>query len=377
MNMRATQQMERIAEKVEAGVRLDFDDGLFLFRDADLLRLGKLANRVRERLNGNRTYYNVNLHLNPTNICAYRCVFCAFRADPRSDRGYVMSDEEIASRAMLAKKRGATEIHIVGGVHHKLPFEWYLNVVRIVKEVAPAIHVKAYTAVEIEWFASRTGLSYRRVLEELKAAGVGSLPGGGAEIFAEEVRNRLCEHKADAETWLQIHRTAHQLGLRSTCTMLYGHIERPEHRVDHLIRLRDLQDETGGFTAFVPLAFHPQNTGLAHLRKTGGVTDLRTIAVSRLMLDNIPHIKAYWVMLGVKIAQVAQMFGADDLDGTVVEERITHEAGAESPRELTVAEIERLISETGREPVERDTLYRRVVRPRASVGSSGRATVTV
>jgi aminodeoxyfutalosine synthase len=361
--------MARIEAKVEAGQRLDFDDGLFLFEDADLLWLGALANAVRERLNGNNTYYNVNLHLNPTNICAYRCVFCAFRADPGSDRGYVLSDDEIASRARLAKDRGATEIHIVGGVHHKLPFEWYLNTVRIVKRVAPEVHIKAYTAVEIQWFASRSGRSIEWVLEQLKEAGVGSLPGGGAEIFDPEVRRQLCQHKADADTWLQIHRTAHKLGLRSTCTMLYGHVERPEHRGDHLIRLRELQDETGGFMAFVPLAFHPANTGLSHLRKAGGATDLRTIAVSRLMLDNIQHIKAYWVMLGVKIAQVAQMFGSDDLDGTVVEERITHEAGAESPRELTVAEIERIIRETGREPVERDTVYRRVVRQGRSTAS--------
>src|SRR5947209_8607920 len=351
-----------VREKVEAGARLSFEDGLYLEEHADLFTLGELANLVRERKNGNRTYYNVNTHLNPTNVCVYRCTFCAFRADLKSDKGYVMSDEQVLERAAEADRKGATELHIVGGLHHQLPYDWYLNVVRIIHDAYPRLHLKAYTAVEWDWFSRLTGRPTRDILAEFKEAGLGSLPGGGAEIFHPEVRDRICEHKADAGAWLRIHREAHELGLRSNATMLYGHIEEVRHRVDHLCRLRELQDETGGFQTFIPLAFHPDHTGLAHLPKPSGLLDLRTMAVSRLMLDNFPHVKAYWVMLGIQTAQVALGFGADDLDGTVVHEKIYHDAGSDAPQELSVAEIRRLIEEAGRIPVERDTLYREVLR---------------
>jgi aminodeoxyfutalosine synthase len=355
-------RLAAIRDQVEAGQRLAFDDGLFLEEKADLFTLGELANRVRERKNGQFTYYNVNTHLNPTNVCIYRCTFCAFRADLKSSKGYVMSDEQILERAAEADRRGATELHIVGGLHHQLPYDWYLNVVRIIHRAHPRLHLKAYTAVEWDWFARLTGRPTRELLAEFKEAGLGSLPGGGAEIFHPEIRDQICEHKADADAWVRIHREAHELGLRSNATMLYGHIEQPRHRIDHLCRLRELQDQTGGFQTCIPLAFHPENTRLSHLTKASGLMDLRVMAISRLMLDNFPHIKAYWVMLGIKTAQVAQGFGADDLDGTVVHEKIYHDAGSDSPQELTVAEIRRLIEEAGRVPVERDTLYREVVR---------------
>src|SRR6516162_2411722 len=358
-------QLRAIRSKVERGERLSFEDGLFLEEQTDLFTLGELANLVRERMNGRFTYYNVNTHLNPTNVCVYRCIFCAFRADLRSEKGYVMSDEQILERAAEAEGRGATELHIVGGLHHQLPYEWYLNVIRIIHRAHPRLHLKAYTAVEWDWFSRLTGRPTRDLLAEFKGAGLGSLPGGGAEIFHPEVRDLICEHKADADAWIRIHREAHELGLRSNATMLYGHIEETRHRVDHLIRLRELQDETGGFQTFIPLAFHPDNTKLAELQKIekpSSLVDLKTMAISRLMLDNFPHIKAYWIMLGIKTAQLALSFGADDLDGTVVHEKIYHDAGSDSPQELSVAEICRLIQEAGRVPVERDTLYREVVR---------------
>jgi aminodeoxyfutalosine synthase len=355
-------RLSAIREKVEAGQRLSFDDSVFLYESADLFSLGELANLVRERKNGRFTYYNVNTHLNPTNVCVYRCTFCAFRADLKSPKGYVMSDEQILERAAEAERRGATELHIVGGLHHQLPYEWYLNVVRIIHQAHPRLHLKAYTAVEWDWFARLTGRSTRDLLAEFKEAGLGSLPGGGAEIFHAEVRDKICEHKAGADSWIRIHREAHQLGLRTNATMLYGHIEEARHRVDHLCQLRQLQDETGGFQTFIPLAFHPDNTHLAHLAKPSGLMDLKTMAISRLMLDNFAHIKAYWVMLGIKTAQVALSFGADDLDGTVVHEKIYHDAGSDSPQEMSVADIRRLIEEAGRIPVERDTLYHEVIR---------------
>src|SRR5438552_3577490 len=356
-------RLDAIGEKVSAGRRLSFDDGVFLFDHADLFTLGELANLVRERKNGQFTYYNVNTHINPTNVCVYRCTFCAFRADLKSPKGYVMSDEQVLERAAEADRKGATELHIVGGLHHQLPYEWYLNVVRIIHEAYPRLHLKAYTAVEWDWFQRLTGKSTRELLAEFKEAGLGSLPGGGAEVFHPEVRDRICEHKADAGAWIRIHREAHHLGLRSNATMLYGHIEESRHRIDHLIRLRELQDETGGFQTFIPLAFHPDNTGLSHIQKPSVLMDLKTMAISRLMLDNFPHIKAYWIMLGIQTAQVALSFGADDIDGTVVHEKIYHDAGSNSPEELTVAQIRRLIEEAGRIRVERDTLYHAVVRP--------------
>src|SRR6478736_3119550 len=287
-----TDRLAEIREKVHAGLRLSFDDGVVLDRHADLHTLGELANVVRERRHGNNTYYNVNEHLNPTNVCVYRCTFCAFRADLKSPKGYVMSDEQIVERAAEADRRGATELHIVGGLHHQLPYEWYLNVIKIIHRAHPRLHLKAYTAVEWDWFARLTGRPTKELLAEFKEAGLGSLPGGGAEIFHPEVRDKICEHKADTDAWLRIHREAHELGLRSNATMLYGHIEQPRHRIGHLIHLRNLQDQTGGFQTFIPLAFHPDNTGLSHIAKPSGLTDLRVMAISRLMLDNFAHVKA-------------------------------------------------------------------------------------
>jgi len=361
-----TPTLDSIAQKVEDGERLSMDDGLFLYDDSTPLHeVGQLANRVRERINGNVAYYNINTHLNPTNICVYRCNFCAFRADLRDPRGYVMDDEQILARGAEAVENGCTEIHIVGGLHHQKKFDWYLNLVKILHDAYPQLHLKAWTGVEINWFEFLTRQPVRTILEQLHEAGLGSMPGGGAEIFHPEVRDKICEHKSDAHNWLNIHNTAHDIGIKTNCTMLYGHIENAYHRVDHLIRLRELQDRTGGFQTFIPLAFHPENTELGeenNIKKPSSLMDLRTVAVSRLMLDNVPHIKAYWIMLGIGTAQTALSYGADDLDGTVRHELIYHDAGATTPELLTVDRLEDLIREAGREPVERDTVYNHVLR---------------
>jgi aminodeoxyfutalosine synthase len=355
--------LKSLREKIEAGTRLSAEDGQLLYDPATRLQeVGQLANLRRERQHGNVAYYNINTHLNPTNVCVYRCTFCAFRADLRDAKGYVMSDEQVLARGREAADSGCTEMHIVGGLHHQKKYDWYVHLVRLLHEAYPTLHLKAWTAVEINWFEFLGRKPARAILQEMLDAGLGSLPGGGAEIFHHEVRDQICEHKADSTRWLDIHRTAHELGLRTNCTMLYGHLEKAYHRIDHLVRLRELQDQTGGFQTFIPLAFHPDNTGLAHLQKPSSLLDLRTIAVSRLMLDNIPHIKAYWIMLGVGTAQAALAYGADDLDGTVRHELIYHDAGATTPEILSVDEIRRLITAAGREPVERDTLYRPVVR---------------
>ena len=355
-----------IANKVLAGDRISMEDGLHLHDNADLFTLGKLADFVRRKKNGDTGYYNVNVHLNPTNVCVYRCIFCAFRADLKSERGYLMSDEQILHRAAEATGRGATEMHIVGGLHHQMPYEWYLNIVRIIHKAYPSLHLKAYTAVEWEWFERLTKRPVEDILAEFKDAGLGSIPGGGAEIFHPEVRDIICEHKADTANWIRIHRQAHKLGLRSNATMLYGHIEKPWHRMDHLQKLRDLQDETGGFQTFIPLAFHPTNTKMENITKPSALVDLRVMAISRIFLDNFQHMKAYWVMMGIKTAQVALAFGADDIDGTVVHEKIYHDAGSDTPQEMTVSEIRRLIEEAGCKPVERDTLYNQVIREQST-----------
>ncbi len=354
--------LRELESKVLAGERLTFDDGVLLDEQADLFTLGRLANLVRERKNGNLAYYNTNIHLNPTNVCVYRCRFCAFRADLRDEKAYAFTDEMLRERILEGRSQGATEIHVVGGLHHQKSFDWYVNVVRVLHETCPEIHIKAWTPVEIHWFSYLTKKPYDWVLQQMLDAGLGSMPGGGAEIFHPEVRDQICEHKADSSSWIDIHRAAHSLGLRSNATMLYGHVEQAKHRIDHLLQLRALQDETGGFQTFIPLAFHPENTKLDYIPKPTGMMDLRMVALARLMLDNFDHIKAYWIMLGEKIAQVALGFGADDLDGTVVHELIYHDAGAKTPEGLTVAHIHRLIREAGRDPVERDTLYRRVYR---------------
>lgn len=352
-----------VRDKVEQGGRLDMEDGLFLSSpDTPLHAVGELANYVRERINGNVGYYNINTHLNPTNVCVYRCRFCAFRSDLRDPKGYVMSDEQILARGREAVENGCTEMHIVGGLHHQLGYEWYRGILEKLHHAYPQIHLKGWTAVEINWFEFLTKKSSKAILEDLRDAGLGSMPGGGAEIFHPEVRDQICEHKANTHKWLEIHQSAHEIGLKTNCTMLYGHVEQAYHRIDHLLKLRDLQDKTGGFQTFIPLAFHPENTKLSHLKKPSALMDLRTMAVSRLMLDNVPHIKAYWIMLGIGTAQTALAYGADDIDGTVRHELIYHDAGATTPEMLTVDQIKRLIVEAGREPVERDTVYRRVHR---------------
>lgn len=359
----AEKKVMQIEEKVLAGERLSLEDGILLYDPSvPLHTLGRWANLVRERWNGNVAYYNINTHLNPTNVCVYRCTFCAFRSDLRDPKGYAMSDDQILARGQEAVDHGCTEMHIVGGLHHQRTYEWYVNMIRILHQAYPKLHLKAWTAVEINWFEFLTKKPIRAILEDMLDAGLGSMPGGGAEIFHPEIRGQICEHKADSAKWFEVHRTAHQLGLRTNCTMLYGHLENSFHRIDHLLRLRELQDETGGFQTFIPLAFHPENTGLAHLKKPSAPMDLRTMAVSRLMLDNIRHLKAYWIMLGIGTAQTALAYGADDLDGTVRHELIYHDAGATTPELLSVEEIQRLIVEAGRDPVERDTLYRHVQR---------------
>ncbi len=355
--------LDPIREKVEAGERLNAIEAESLWDESiDLHELGELANLVRERKNGNAGYYNINTHLNPTNVCVYRCIFCAFRADLREDRGYWMNDEQILARGREAVEAGSTEMHIVGGLHHQKDYDWYLNIIRILHDAYPSLHLKAWTPVEINWFCHLTKRSKLDILTELKEAGLGSLPGGGAEIFHPEVRDKICEHKADTQEWFEIHRIAHSIGLRSNATMLYGHIENAYHRTDHLLRLRDLQDETGGFQTFIPLAFHPENTKLDTIPKPSAAMSLRTMAISRIVLDNFAHMKAYWIMLGIGTAQAALAYGADDIDGTVRHELIYHDAGAETPEVLSVDEIKRLIREAGREPIERDTLYHRVER---------------
>ncbi|HEY4362365.1 MAG TPA: aminofutalosine synthase MqnE [Bryobacteraceae bacterium] len=356
------QRLEPIRRKVEAQERLSFDDGVTLYRSPDLLGVGWLAHAVRERLHGNRTYFNVNRHINPTDVCVASCKLCAFGKRVRDPKAYTMSLDEVWEKAGQGYTEAVTEFHIVGGLHPELNLDWYCEMLRGLKQRFPQVHLKAFTMVEIGYFATRQKMTPRDVLIKLKDAGMDSLPGGGAEVFSERVRRIICDHKITGDQWLEVARTAHELGLRSNCTMLYGHIETEEDRVDHLVKLRGLQDDTAGFQTYIPLAFHPDNTDLHHIPKTTGFDDIRAIAVSRLMLDNIAHIKAYWVMMTPRIAQIAQRFGADDLDGTLVEERIYHDAGATTSQNLKRGELMRLIREAGCEPVERDTLYHAVER---------------
>jgi aminodeoxyfutalosine synthase len=355
-------RLEPIAAKVLARERLDFNDGLALYGSSDVLAVGWLANHVRERLHGDVTYFNVNRHINPTNVCVANCRLCAFGRKKGDAASYTMALEEAWETAASGYSEAVTEFHIVGGLHPDLPFEYFLDLVSGLKTRFPKVHVKAFTMVEVAFFARRAKLSIEETLIKMREAGVDSMPGGGAEIFAARVRSIICDHKIDGEEWLETARLAHRLGFKSNATMLYGHIENDEDRVDHLLKLRAVQDETGGFQTFIPLAFHPENTALDHLPATTGLTDIRQVAVSRLMLDNFPHIKAYWQMLTAKIAQIALRFGADDLDGTVVEEKIYHDAGATTPQGMTRKQLCRLITEAGRVPVERDTLYHAVTR---------------
>ncbi len=354
---------ERIEAKIAAGRRLSAEEGQYLFDpELSLHRVGRWADEVCRRLHGEVVYYVRNAHLNPTNLCALRCPICAYSRSPGDPDTFTMTVEQVLAQAQEAAEAGCTELHIVGALHPEQPYRWYREIVRLVHEAFPRLHLKAWTAVEIAWFAHQTGRAIRAILEDLIQVGLGSLPGGGAEIFADRVRRQITPRKIDAQTWLFVHREAHRLGLRSNATMLYGHLETPAERIDHLIRLRELQDETGGFLAFVPLAFHPAHTRLAHLPGPTGLDDLRTMAVSRLMLDNIAHLKAYWISLGVGVAQTALAYGANDFEGTVRQERIHHEAGSTAPQSLSVEEICYLIGQTGRQPVERDSLYRPVSR---------------
>jgi aminodeoxyfutalosine synthase len=348
-----------ISEKVHAGGRIDESEALFLFRHDDLLALGELAQAVNEKRNGRRVFFNVNRHINHTNICVNRCLFCAFSRTADQPGAYLMTLDEIRGRAEEALCQGATEIHVVGGLHPDLPFDFYLEMLRTIKAVSPTLHVKAFTAVEIAYLSELAALSIPRTLELLQEAGLGSLPGGGAEIFAPEVRNQLCPEKITGKAWLDIMEQVHAAGLKSNATMLYGHLENTADRVDHMRQLRELQDRTGGFQVFIPLAFQPEHSQLKIPGSgTTGMDDLRTLAVSRIYLDNFANIKAYWVMVGEKIAQVSLAFGVNDLDGTVVEERIGHEAGADTPQTMSRDDIVSMIKKAGRTPVERDTLYR-------------------
>src|ERR1035438_5744977 len=359
-------RLEPIAAKVLAGERLSFDDGLALYSTGDVLAVGWLANHVRERLHGDVTYFNVNRHINPTNVCVAACRLCAFGRKKGDPAGYTMALEEAWDTAASGYSEAVTEFHIVGGLHPDLPLEYFLDLVSGLKQRFPKVHIKAFTMVEVAYLARRAKLSIEETLRKMRTAGVDSMPGGGAEIFSARVRSIICDHKIDGEEWLETARIAHRLGFKTNATMLYGHIENDEDRVDHLLKLRALQDETGGFQTFIPLAFHPENTALDHLPVTTGLTDIRQVAVSRLLLDNFPHIKAYWQMMTPKIAQISLRFGADDIDGTVVEEKIYHDAGATTPQGLRRHDLVRLITEAGREPIERDTLYRPVTRTETS-----------
>jgi len=356
------QRLAPIAAKVLRGERLSHEDGVTLYRSPDLLAVGWLANHVCEKRHGNVTYFNINRHINPTNVCVAHCKLCAFGRDPNAPGAYTFALEEIYQRAEQGVREGATEFHMVGGLHPDLPFEYFLDMIRGLKQRCPTVHLKAFTMVEVGYFARIAKLSIKETLQKMKDAGIDSLPGGGAEIFHPRVRKLICDHKVSGQMWLSIARQAHELGLHSNATMLYGHVETAEERVDHLLKLRELQDQTHGFVTFIPLAFHPDNTALAHIPKPTGYDDLRNIAVSRLLLDNFAHIKAYWIMLSPAIAQIALRFGANDLDGTVVEEKIYHDAGAVTSEFTSRADLERLIRAAGRVPVERDTLYNPVDR---------------
>ena len=348
--------LERIRDKVSAGVRGSEEDALALFRTRDIHAVGEMADLANRRVNGDRVYFIVNRHINPTNICVNRCKFCAFGKGKEEPLAYTMTMDEILVRAEEGRSQNATELHIVGGLHPDLPFDFYLRMIRTLRERFPEMHIQAFTAVEIDYFSRITGLPLAEVIRLLKEAGLGSLPGGGAEIFAPEVRNRICPEKITGDRWLEVMEEVHAAGLRSNATMLYGHVETLESRVDHMRRLRELQDRTGGFQSFIPLAFHPKNTEIAK-GYTTGLADLLSLAVGRIYLDNFRHVKSFWIMVGPKIAQISLHFGVDDIDGTVVEEKITHAAGAQAGQEMTVAELVTMIRQAGKIPVERDTLY--------------------
>lgn len=355
-------ELAAVAAKVYAGERLSREDGIRLFESQDLLGIGFLADLARRRACGDDVYFINNAHINHTNVCQNLCDLCAFGKQAGSPEAYTLTLSEIEAKAQAAAAAGVTEIHIVGGLNPELPYDYYLDLIRTVRRVAPRACIQAFDAVEIDFIATRAGRHVADVLQELRQAGLDSLPGGGAEIFTPEVRRRLCARKIDGQRWLMVHETAHRLGIPTNATMLYGHLETVADRVDHLLALRELQDRTGGFLAFIPLAFHPANTAFSNLPGTTGVDDLKVLAISRLLLDNFRHIKAFWIMMGPKLAQVALHFGVNDLDGTVREERIFHDAGAATPQYQPAASFLRSIRAAGRIPVERDTLYREIRR---------------
>lgn len=357
--------LEPIAAKVEAGERLSPEDALVLFRTSDLLGLGRLADLANRRKNGDRVFFSANQHINPTNVCVLRhtCIFCSFARTPREEGAYTRTLEEIFEEAEAAREQPTREFHIVGGLHPKLRLSYYTEMIRGLKERFPGVHIKALTAVEIAHLARIEKTTTREVLRELKEAGLDTLPGGGAEVFSPAVRATIADRKLAAEEWLRVHREAHELGIPSNCTMLYGHVETPEDRVEHLARLRELQDATGGFLTYIPLAYHPDHNELGRQlgregTATTGFDDLKNIAVGRLFLDNVPHVKTHWPMVTPFVSQIALHFGCDDVEGTVVYERVYHEAGAHTPMMLSYGELVRLIKGAGKEPVERDSLYR-------------------
>jgi len=359
-----------IAEKVEAGERISREDAIALFDTDDLLAVGRMADLINRRLNGDRVYYVANQHINPTNVCILNkvCVFCSYGVRPLAEDAYTMSLDEVYAEAEAARHAPTREFHIVGGLHPKLPLSYYTEMIRGLKQRHPRVQIKALTAVEIAHLARIEGCETKDVLLELQASGLDAMPGGGAEVFSPAVRATIADRKLAADEWLQVHREAHELGIPTNCTLLYGHVESSADRVDHMMMLRDLQDETRGFSTFIPLAWHPDNTALGREmgvegNRTGGVDDLKALAVGRIFLDNVPHIKTHWIMVTTKVSQIALSFGVDDLEGTVVLEKVTHAAGADTPVRLDLDEIVRLIRDAGKTPVERDSLYNSVLEP--------------
>ncbi len=348
---------ETLKDKIRNNQRVSDAEALALFESNDLLAIGELAADVNRRKNSDRVFFNVNRHINYTNLCINQCIFCAFSKEGGEEGGYTLALEDIREKAREAVAAGATEIHSVGGLHPSLPFDFYLDMLRTIKEVSPQLHIKAFTAVEIDYFSQLSRMSVSEVVEALKAAGLGSMPGGGAEILGQEVRDKICPEKISGKRWLEVIEEVHNAGLKSNATMLFGHLEEYSDRVEHLRLIRELQDRTHGFQSFIPLAFQPDNTRVPGAKGVGGVDALKTLAISRIYLDNFQHVKAYWVMLGLKIAQTALCFGVNDLDGTVIEEQIGHDAGADSPQVIGKDRIIDLIRKAGRVPVERDTLY--------------------
>jgi aminodeoxyfutalosine synthase len=364
--------LERIKDKVLAGGRISADEALELFEAEEIFFLGGLASYVAEKKNGKKVFFIRNRHINPTNICVNRCRFCAFSRSKGEEGAFELSIDEIIQKISKDNpppppftkggQGGIREVHIVGGLHPDWPFEYYLDILSMIKKNFPALHIKAFTAVEVDYMSRISGLSLEEILLALKSHGLDVMPGGGAEIFDSKIRSRICPEKISGERWLEVMETAHRLGIKTNATMLYGHIENYGHRVEHLLRLRELQDRTGGFQAFIPLSYHPRGTDIAG-SYSSGIDDLKTIAVSRIVLDNFDHITAYWIMLGEKISQLSLLFGADDLSGTIIEEKITHSAGALSAESMTPEELTHLIQMAGKVPAERDCFYREIGRP--------------